>query len=70
MPTDPAKHALLMQSPLQQCESSVQNEPVPTHTGADVFTWQYAPSPSSWQKPVQHSTSFRHEWPTCVSVHG
>ncbi len=33
-PTEPAKHWLLMQSPLQQCESSVQNAFVPTQTGA------------------------------------
>jgi hypothetical protein len=70
-PTDPAKHWLLMQSPLQQCESSVQNAAVPTQAGA-VFglAWQYAPSPSSWQNPVQHSASFKHDAPTCVSVHG
>jgi hypothetical protein len=60
-----------MQSPLQQCESSVQNAPVPTHTGCVFgFAWQYAPSPSSWQKPVQHSASLKHVAPTGVSVHG
>lgn len=66
-PVDVPVHALPSQRPLQQWRFWVQKPCSAEQTcWSKALSWQYAPTPSSWQLPVQQSASFTHAAPLDV----